>query len=215
MPTLPSIIVLSRYINGVLDKRFSLLSYISTPHYLLTSLYSSVKPKILLIFLYLLYLKSLHLFSLMSSPRSPLDLNLSLPNPVTGGTSAFRPFVFCTPTPIIASDYVMKNPITALRAASHLLTPRDHEVLARRPDYVSADESLSLIIQAATSVTNLRHRLLARGVEVESLCGHITTLRQQLQESTTKVERLKEERRDLKRENSFFSRRNIQECVRC
>ena len=109
----------------------------------------------------------------------------------------------------------MENPITALRAASHLLTPRDHKVLARRPDHVSANESLRLTIQVAASVMNLHHRLLARGVEVESLCGQITTLWQQLQESTTKVERLKEERRDLKRENSFFSRRNIQECVRC
>ena len=106
----------------------------------------------------------------------------------------------------------MENPITALRAASHLLTPRDHEVLARRPDHISADESLRLIIQAATSVTNLRHRLLARGVEVESLCGQITTLRQQLQESTTKIERLKEERRDLKRENRFFKEEHSRMC---
>ena len=107
----------------------------------------------------------------MSSPRSPLDLNLSLPNPVTGGTSAFRPFVLSTPTPITTSDSVMENPITALRATSHLLTLRDHEVLARRHDHVSADESLRLTIQAVASVLKLRHCLLARGVEVESLCG--------------------------------------------
>ena len=170
--------VLPRFINGVPNKHLSFLSYISTPHYLFTSLHSSVEPKILLITPYLLYLEFLHLFPLMSSPWSPLDLNLSLPNPVTGGTSAFRPFVLSTPTPITTSDSVMENPITALRAASHLLTPRDHEALARRPDHISADESLRLTIQSASSVMNLHYHLLARCIKVESLCGQIAILRQ-------------------------------------
>ncbi len=137
----------------------------------------------------------------MSSPRSPLDLNLGLSNPATGGTSAFRPFFLSTPTPVPTNSSVMEDPATALRVSGHLLTPRDHEILARRPDHASADEALRLNIQAATSVMNLRHRLLARGVEIESLCGQVSMLRQQLQELTAMVERLKEERRELKREN--------------
>ena len=149
----------------------------------------------------------------MSSPRSPLDLNLGPPNSVNDGTSAFRPFVLSTPTSIPTNDSVMENPITALRAASHLLTPRDQEFLARRPDHISADESLRLTIQSAASVMNLRHRLLARGVEVESLCGQIATLQQQLQQLTAKIERLKEERSELKRENKALKEEHSRLCL--
>ena len=145
--------------------------FYSTSQPLITRSLHSVQVKNLKYSSSILYLKSLHLFPLMSSPRSPLDLNLGPPNSVNDGTSAFRPFVLSTPTFIPTNDSVMENPITALRAGSHLLTPKDQEFLARRPDHISADESLRLTIQSAASVMNLRHYLLARGVEVESLCG--------------------------------------------
>ena len=112
----------------------------------------------------------------MSSPRSPLDLNLAYTGQVTGDASNLQTFIapISVLTPI--NDSVMENPTTALRVANQLLTPRDHEVLARRPNHVAVDESLRLNIQAAASVINLRHRLLSRGVETESLRAQVASL---------------------------------------
>ena len=107
----------------------------------------------------------------------------------------------------------MENPITALRVANQLLTPRDHEFLARRPDHVAVDESLRLNIQAAASVINLRHRLLSRSVETESLRAQVVSLRNQLSTSMTKVERLKAERKELNRENKAFREEHTRLCL--
>ena len=51
------------------------------------------------------------------------------------------------------------NPATTHRFANQLLTPIDQELLARRPDYAAADESICLNIQATASMTNLCHCL--------------------------------------------------------
>ena len=149
----------------------------------------------------------------MSSPRSPLDLNLASPGQVTGSTSNLQTYI--TPISVLSptNDSVMENPITALRVANQLLTPRDHEFLARRPDHVAVDESLRLNIQAAASVMNLRHRLSSRSVETESLRAQVVSLRNQLSTSMTKVERLKAERKELKRENKAFREEHTRLCL--
>ena len=149
----------------------------------------------------------------MSSPRSTLDLNLAFSGQVTGGIPTLQPFVAPISALIPTNDSVMENPTTALRVANQLLTPRDHEFLGRRSDQVAVDESLRLNIQAAASVMNLRHRLLTRGVETESLRAQIASLRNQLRNSMTKVERLKEERRELKRENKAFREEHTRLCL--
>ena len=149
----------------------------------------------------------------MSSPRSSLDLNLAYTGQVTGGVSNLQTFIAPISALTPTNDSVMENPTTALRVANQLLTPRDHEFLARRPDQVAVDESLRLNIQAAASVMNLRHRLLSRSVETESLRSQVISLRNQLRNSMTKVERLKEERRELKRENKAFREEHTRLCL--
>ena len=149
----------------------------------------------------------------MSSSRSPLDLNLAYTGQVTGDTSNLQTFIAPIPVLTPINDSVMENPTTALRVANQLLTSRDHEFLARRPDQVAVDESLRLNIQAAASVMNLRHRLLSRSVETESLRAQVASLRNQLRNSTTKVERLKAERRELKRENNVFREEHTRLCL--
>ena len=149
----------------------------------------------------------------MSSSQSPLDLNLAYTGQVTGNSSNLQTFIAPIPVLTPIHDSVMENPTTALRVANQLLTSRDHEFLARRPDQVAVDESLRLNIQAAASVMNLRHRLLSRSVETESLCSQVVSLRNQLRNSMTKVERLKEERRELKRENKAFREEHTRLCL--
>ena len=149
----------------------------------------------------------------MSSPRSPLDLNLAYTGQVTEGTSNLQTFIAPLSVFTPANDSVMENPTTALRVANQLLTPRDHEFLARRPDHVAVDESLRLNIQVVALVMNLRHRLLSRGIETESLCAQVVSLRNQLRNSMTKVERLKAERRELKRENKAFREEHTRLCL--
>ena len=149
----------------------------------------------------------------MSSPRSPLDLNLAFTGQVTGGIPTLQTFVTPISTITPSNDSVMENPATALRVASQLLSPRDHEFLARRPDHVAVDESLRLNIQAAASAMNLRHRLLSRSVETESLRAQVASLRNQLRNSTTKMERLKEERKELRRENKAFREEHTRLCL--
>ena len=112
----------------------------------------------------------------MSSPRSPLDLNLAYTVQVTEGTSNLQTFIAPLSVFTPANDSVMENLTTALRVANQLLTPRDHEFLARRPDHAAVDESLRLNIQAAASVVNLCHRLLSRGIETESLHAQVASL---------------------------------------
>ena len=149
----------------------------------------------------------------MSSPRSSLDLNLVYTGQVIEGISNLQTFI--TPIYVLTptNDSVMENPTTTLRVANQLLTPRDHEFLARRPDHAAVDESLRLNVQATASVMNLRHRLLSRGIETESLCAQVASLRNQLRNSTTKVERLKAERRELKRENKAFREEHTRLCL--
>ena len=149
----------------------------------------------------------------MSSSQSPLDLNLAYTGQVTGNSSNLQTFIAPIPVLTPIHDSVMENPTTALRVANQLLTSRDHEFLARRPDQVAVDESLRLNIQAAASVMNLRHRLLSRSVETESLRSQVVSLRNQLRNSMTKVERLKEERRELKRENKAFREEHTRLCL--
>ena len=149
----------------------------------------------------------------MSSSQSPLDLNLAYTGQVTGNSSNLQTFIAPIPVLTPIHDSVMENPTTALRVANQLLTSRDHEFLARRPDQVAVDESLRLNIQAAASVMNLRHRLLSRSVETESLCSQVVSLRNQLRNSMTKVERLKDERRELKRENKAFREEHTRLCL--
>ena len=149
----------------------------------------------------------------MSSSQSPLDLNLAYIGQVTGNSSNLQTFIAPIPVLTPINDSVMENPTTALRVANQLLTSRDHEFLARRPDQVAVDESLRLNIQAAASVMNLRHRLLSRSVETESLRSQVVSLRNQLRNSMTKVERLKEERRELKRENKAFREEHTRLCL--
>ena len=109
----------------------------------------------------------------MSSPRSSLDLNLVYTGQVIEGISNLQTFI--TPIYVLTptNDSVMENPTTTLRVANQLLTPRDHEFLARRPDHAAMDESLRLNVQATASVMNLRHRLLSRGIETESLRAQV------------------------------------------
>ena len=149
----------------------------------------------------------------MSSSQSPLDLNLAYTGQVTGNSSNLQTFIAPIPVLTPIHDSVMENPTTALRVANQLLTSRDHEFLARRPDQVAVDESLRLNIQAAASVMNLRHRLLSRSVETESLRSQVVSLRNQLRNSMTKVERLKEEKRELKRENKAFREEHTRLCL--
>ena len=149
----------------------------------------------------------------MSSPRSPLDLNLAYPDQMTESTSNLQTFIAPLSVFTPVNDSVMQNPTTALRVANQLLTSRDHEFLARRSDHAAVDESLRLNIQAAASVVNLRHRLLSRGIETESLRAQVASLRNQLRNSTAKVERLKAERRELKRENNAFREEHTRLCL--
>ena len=149
----------------------------------------------------------------MSSPPSSLDLNLAYTGQTTGGMTNLPTFI--TPISVLTptNDSVMENPTTALRVASHLLTPRDHELLARRSDHMAVDETLRLNMQATASVMNLRHRLLSRSVETESLRAQVASLRNQLRNSMSKVERLKAERKELKRENNAFREEHTRLCL--
>ena len=54
----------------------------------------------------------------MSSPRSPLDLNLAYTGQVTEGTSNLQTFIAPLSVFTPANDSVMENPTTALRVAN-------------------------------------------------------------------------------------------------
>lgn len=144
----------------------------------------------------------------MSSPQTPLDLNLSISGQVAGNTISWQPSSESTPISIISNDSVIVNPAIALRFADQLLTPRDQELLARRSDYAAADESTWLNIQAAASVTNLCHRLRARVRENESLRIQLTLLRKLQQDLNTRMDRLRKEKKEYKKENKVLKEEN-------
>ena len=127
-------------------------------HFLILSSYERVISKTYSSLFIFHILFSFHILP-MSSPQTPLDLNLSISGQVAGNTISWQPSSESTPISIISNDSVIVNPAIALRFADQLLTPRDQELLARRSDYAAADESICLNIQAATLVTNLSHRL--------------------------------------------------------
>ncbi|KAB2606320.1 hypothetical protein D8674_006037 [Pyrus ussuriensis x Pyrus communis] len=89
--------------------------------------------------------------------------------------------------PLTGEDSVMRDATTATVVARNLLTPKDNRLLSRRSNELAVQESLALIVQCASSLSNIGQCLLTQTHQVVSL--------------TTEVENLRQEIRQLKREN--------------
>ncbi|KAM0965406.1 hypothetical protein ACFX2C_021319 [Malus domestica] len=75
---------------------------------------------------------------------------------------------FLSPTgPLIVGDSMMKNDMTAAVVARNLLTPKDNILLSKRSDELAVNDSLTLSVQCAGSVSNMAQHLFARTRQVE------------------------------------------------
>ncbi|KAM2614393.1 hypothetical protein TB2_029024 [Malus domestica] len=72
--------------------------------------------------------------------------------------------------------------------ARNLLTPRDNMLFSRRSNMLAVQDSLAFSVQCAGFVSNMGQHLLARTCQVESLTADVANLRQEI--------------RQLKRENT-------------
>lgn len=142
----------------------------------------------------------------MSSSQPSLDLNVGIPGEVVEVSPIWQPIFHTSVGPVTVSDSVMRSSVTALGVANGMVAPRDQLVLARRPDVVAADETQCLSIRAATSVTNLCNQLRAKIQENDYLRAQVVMLQSMLQDSTKKIDKLKQDKKELSRLNSKYER---------
>ncbi|KAM1944919.1 hypothetical protein ACFX15_013104 [Malus domestica] len=69
--------------------------------------------------------------------------------------------------------------MTAAVVARNLLTPKDNRLLSKQSDELVVNDSLSLSVQCAGSVSNMAQRRSARTRQVESLAAEVISLKQE------------------------------------
>ncbi|KAB2625848.1 S ribonuclease [Pyrus ussuriensis x Pyrus communis] len=119
-----------------------------------------------------------------------LDLSLSSDPSAPRQVNVWCPSFLSSNGPLTGEDSVMKDATTATIVARNFLTPKDSRLLSERSDELAVQESLTLSVQCAGSVSNMGQRLLARSRQVESLMAEVETLKQE-------IKQLKHENRSL------------------
>ena len=131
-----------------------------------------------------------------SSQNKPEAINLNDTPSVM--PEVWRPYFLSPNGSVLVTDSVMLNGVTATAVAVGLCTPEDVKVLVRRTDPQIINNSLTLTIQCAATVSNIGRRLTVRNLEVKTLRSQVTILQRLLKESKKKVEQVKEENKRLK-----------------
>ncbi|KAM2350009.1 hypothetical protein ACFX1X_013453 [Malus domestica] len=114
----------------------------------------------------------------MSSPSDRLfDLNFGEEAIMPSQDNIWRPSFLSPAGPLTVRDFVMKNDMTTAVVARNLFTPKDNRLLSKRSDELAVNDSLSLSVQCAGSVSNMAQRLFARTRQVESLAAEVISLK--------------------------------------
>ena len=110
----------------------------------------------------------------------------------------WRPYFLSPNGPVSVTDSMMLNSVTATAVAAGLCTLEDAKVLAMRTDSQIINDSLTLTIQCAATVSNMERRLHVRNLEVKTLHFQVSILQRLLKKSKKKVGQVKEENKRLK-----------------
>ena len=131
-----------------------------------------------------------------SSQNKPEAINLNdAPSSIT---EVWRPYFLSPNGPVLLTDSVMLNGVTATAVAAGLCTPEDAKVLAGRTDPQIINDSLALTIQCAVTVSNMGRCLHFRNHEVKMLRSQVIILQRLLKDNKKKVREVKEENKRLK-----------------
>jgi hypothetical protein len=122
-----------------------------------------------------------------SSQKKPEAINLN--DTPSSLTEVWRPYFLSPNGPVSVTDSVMLNGVTATAVTAGLCTPEDAKVLVGRTDPEIINDSMTLTIQCAATVSNMGRRLHVRNHEVRTLRSQVTILQKLLRESKKKVGR--------------------------
>ncbi|GFS41849.1 hypothetical protein Acr_00g0076700 [Actinidia rufa] len=126
---------------------------------------------------------------MVSSSQNNFDLN-AVPN--------VQPEIRCSSFlsqkgPLMTSDSVMLDDDIAASVAKGIITPLDEKLLADRTDDEAINESITLSIQCASSISNMARRLQVQGTEVQELRTQVLILQRRnrgLQQENKELKKL-------------------------
>ena len=124
-----------------------------------------------------------------SSSQNNFDLN-DVPN--------VQPEIRCSSflsqkDPLMSNASVMLDDAVAASVARGIITPQDEKLLADRTDVEAINDSMTLSIQCASSVSNMARRLQVRGSEVQELRTQVLSLQRRnrsLQQENKELKKL-------------------------
>lgn len=109
-----------------------------------------------------------------------LDLSLRTDTDEPRQDNIWHPSFLSSNGHLMVGDSVMKNDITATVVARNLITPKDKRIISNRSDEGAVQDSLTLSVQCAGSVSNMGQRLLAQTRQVKSLMVEVASLKQEI-----------------------------------